>query len=326
MSLATRPSVLLTGANGFVGRKLAPRLADFAGEGAKLTALGRNDAPEGWTCADADIADFDAVARIVREARPNYIVHLAAQSSVGSAENGETWRVNAFGSLTLAIACARESPEATVLFTSSAEAYGASFGNGVVDEDTPTAPMNVYARSKAAAEAILADVLPPTSRLVVARAFNHTGAGQDVRFVLPSFARQIAEIEAGLREAVVRVGNLDAARDFLHIDDVCNAYIALLEAAPRLPMRSVFNVASGVSRPIRAYLECMRAHARSPFAIEVDPARLRASDIPVATGKSDRLRELTGWTPSRSLDYLIEDLLGAVRDDLRRSGLKRVGG
>ena len=326
MNFAPRPSVLLTGANGFVGRRLARRLAVFAGEGATLTALGRSDAPEGWTYADADIADLDAVARIVRDARPDYVIHLAAQSSVGSAENGETWRVNACGTLSLALACAREAPKSTVLFASSAEVYGASFRHGPVDEDAPTAPMSAYARSKVAAEAILADVLPKTSRLIVARAFNHTGAGQDARFVLPSFAQQIVEIEDGLREPVVRVGNLDAARDFLHIDDVCSAYIALLEAAPRLPMHSVFNIASGVSRPIRAYLDCMRERARAPFAIEVDPARLRPSDIPIATGKSDRLRELTGWSPTRSLDYLIEDLLGAVRQELGRGGLKQDNG
>jgi GDP-4-dehydro-6-deoxy-D-mannose reductase len=321
LSRKARPSVLLTGANGFVGRKLAPRLAAFAGEGAKLTALGRKDAPEGWTFAEADIVDLDAVTRIVREAQPDFVVHLAAQSSVGAAEKEETWRVNAFGSLALAAACARESPDAIVLCVSSAEVYGASFRNGPVDEDAPMMPMNAYARSKAAAEAIFADVLAPTVRLIVARAFNHTGAGQDVRFVLPSFARQIAEIETGLREPVVRVGNLDAERDFLHIDDVCRAYIALLHAAPRLPMRNVFNVASGISRPIRAYLECMRAHARAPFAIEVDPARLRPSDVPIARGNSERLRHLTGWSPTYSLEFLVQELLMAGRTEISRKPL-----
>ena len=182
--------ILLTGGGGFVGGYLAPMLA-HAAPAARKVVLSRDPASiKGWDLALCDIVDASTVAALVQDLRPDLVVHLAAQSSVGASHHAgeDTWRVNLCGSLALAAACARFAPEAVVLFSSSAEGYGKSFLAGAVDEHAPLEPQNSYARSKAAAEHMLDDVLAPTNALIVARAFNHTGPGQDERFVLPSFS------------------------------------------------------------------------------------------------------------------------------------------
>lgn len=309
--------ILLTGAGGFVGRCMARALVAGAPEARRAALVHAAPAApiDGFETVQADIADTAAVEAAVAALRPDLVLHLAAQSSVGAAAGGaaETWRVNAVGALSLAEALARHAPEATVLFTSSSEVYGAAFNDGPLDEDTPPRPQNAYARSKLAAEGALSDVLPPTARLVIARAFNHTGPGQDERFALPSFAAQIARIEAGLAPPRIMVGNLDAERDFLHVDDVVAAYLALVEAATRLPHRALVNVASGVPRRIGDLLDALVAQARVPLAIVQDPARMRPSDVPRATAAPERLRAWTGWGPASTMETMLADVLVSAR-------------
>ncbi|THD42938.1 MAG: NAD-dependent epimerase/dehydratase family protein [Bradyrhizobium sp.] len=316
-SAASFRRIALTGANGFVGRHLAPLLAAAmpAAERLSLQRPGTGAGPDGWPVVEAEIFDRSAVADIVSAFRPDLIVHLAAQASVGEAAGAAeaTWRVNFDGSCALASACARFAPEATFLFVSSSEVYGLSFLAGPVDEDTPIRPMNAYARSKAAAEAMIGDVLPAQTRLIVARSFNHIGPGQDERFALPSFAAQIARIEAGLQPPSIKVGNLDAERDFLDVRDVCDAYLALIGAVRELPTRNVFNVASGVGRSLGALLRDLRAQSALPFDIVVDPARLRPSDIASAVGLSERLSARTGWRAARPIEDALAELLRHAR-------------
>ena len=269
------------------------------------------------TQAGVDLTDAAAVDAFVARERPDAIVHLAGQASVGAAQAeaaAGTWAVNLGGTLNLALAVARHVPEATVLFASSSEVYGRSFGSAPIDEDATPEPANAYARSKLMAEQVLTQVLPATARLVVARPFNHTGAGQREDFVMPSFAGQIARIEAGRQAPVLQVGNLDARRDFLDVRDVVAAYIALLASSSRLPARFTCNIATGSARPMREMLETLRRLSRVPFSVEVDPARLRPSDIPFAAGCPDRLRDATGWTAT----FPLEATLSAVLDDARR--------
>lgn len=310
-------SILLTGGGGFVGRQLAPLLAAAAPDAARLilSRSGGELIASGWQATEVDLTDGGAVEAVVAQARPDLVVHLAAQSSVAASRDTAemTWRVNFDGSFALARACARYAPDCTMLFTSSSEVYGESFRDGPAGEETPLRPLNVYARSKAAAEMVLADVLPPTAKLVVARAFNHTGPGQDERFVLPSFALQVARIEAGLQTPVMMVGNIDVARDFLHLRDVCEAYLDLLRAAPELPPRSIFNIASGTSVRLRDLLERMRAASRVPFAVTVDPVRLRSGDIARAEGRGGRLHAATGWRPRNDPYSIVDELLEVSR-------------
>lgn len=316
--------VLLTGGNGFVGRYLAPALT-AALPGAERLLLrrpGTTGCPEGWDLAEAEIYDREAVAAIVARFKPDLVAHLAGQTSVGEAKIAaeETWRVNFDGAFALASACARAAPSATFFFVSSSEVYGRTFLSGAVREDAPLQPINVYARSKAAAEQVIADVLPAQARLVIARSFNHTGPGQDERFVLPSFAAQIARIEAHRQPPEIRVGNLDAERDFLDVRDVCRAYVALIKAAPALPAHSVFNISSGSSRSIRSLLEILSQASSARFEVVIDHTRLRPIEIPNAVGRNDLLKAAVEWKPIHPIAETLAALLQEAREKVARGG------
>jgi GDP-4-dehydro-6-deoxy-D-mannose reductase len=310
--------VLLTGGAGFVGSYLRPAL-EQAFSGAELVLLlrtGSPERPEGWCTAEAEIFDRAAVGEIVARFRPDLVLHLAAQASVGigAGTAEDTWRVNFEGSFALASACARDAPDTTFFFVSSAEVYGQSFQAGPVREDTPLRPTNAYARSKAAAEQVLADVLPATARLIVVRSFNHTGPGQDQRFVLPYFAAQIAAVEAGRQPACIKVGNLDAERDFLDVRDVCDAYVKLILSSTSLPPRLTVNVSSGSARRIGDLLAILKSKAICNFLIETDPARLRPSDIPRAVGENEKLRSVVDWRPATPIEETLAALLSYARE------------
>jgi GDP-4-dehydro-6-deoxy-D-mannose reductase len=304
--------ILLTGGSGFVGGRLGPMIATAFPQ-ARLVNLTRAcDAGglPGWENIATPLLDRTAMSGLVSDLQPDLIVHLAAQASVGAALNGaeESWRVNFGGTLELASACAAHAPGATFMFVSSAEVYGRSFLNGPATETTPLQPTNPYARSKAAAESMLPDILGADQRLIVVRPFNHTGPGQDERFVLASFAAQIARIEAG-GKPLLEVGNLDAEREFLDVDDVCRAYLLLLRAVPSLPLRDTFNVSANRTFVIGELLQRLRALSKARFEIVVDPARMRPAEIPRVIGNADHLRSTTGWTPQIDIESLLLSLL-----------------
>ncbi len=311
--MTKEPCILLTGGTGFVGRYLAPALAKSFPHHRRVILVGgpAGAQVEGWHREDADIANEATVETIVGRHTPEMVVHLAAQSSVGQSVHAAetTWRVNYGGSFALARAVARHAPRCVFFFVSSSEVYGTSFLLGPAAEDTLPAPVSAYAASKLAAELMLRDVLPASSQLIVARAFNQSGPGQDERFVLPSFAAQIARIEAGLCEPRLRIGNLAAERDFLHAGDAVDAYVRLLARASDLPPRSVFNVASGQAYRIGDLLEMLRGLARMPLEVETDPERMRPSEIPRAIGDPARLRQVTGWKPVVPITALLRELL-----------------
>jgi GDP-4-dehydro-6-deoxy-D-mannose reductase len=310
--MASYARILMTGASGFVGRRLGPALqAAYPAAAFAAIAHSPSDACPGWTTFIVDLVDAHAINEAVRSWRPDLVVHMAAQSSVGE-ENEfvqSTWRTNGIGALNLACAVARTVRESTVFNVSTGEVYGSSFLNGPASETTPLSPRGVYARSKAAAEAIFEDVLPVESRLVTVRPLNHTGTGQDERFVLPSFAAQIARIEAGLVLPKLQVGNLGVERDFLDVRDVIDAYLLILAGAEALPRRTVLNVASGQPRRIGDLLDVMVSASTRPFGVEIDPARLRPAEIPRIVGDASAVRRYFGWMPKRSLDALVVELL-----------------
>jgi len=270
----------------------------------------------GWETIARDLGMEAGGDDLIASLNPEVVVHLAAQSSAGQALRSaeSTWRTNIVGALNLAGGIARHgSHTRLVLFTSTGEVYGSSCLAGPASEDTPAAPNNSYAVSKLAGERIFQDLLPPEIRLIVTRAFNHSGAGQDERFVLPSFAAQIARAERGTSPATISVGNLAAERDFLHVMDVVDAYGLLLRSSESLPQRMVFNIASGEPRRLDALLELMLARTQRPITVAPDASRMRPSEIPNMTGDATRLRELTGWAPSRGVESIVDDLLAAAR-------------
>lgn len=307
--------LLLTGAGGFVGRHLATALRARYPRAAAVGMARCPPALPGWDARAVDITEPAGVEQVIADCAPDLVIHLAALASVAIANTGPASCIetNLGGTLALARAVARHVPKATVLFASSGDVYGRSFLAGPADENTPPEPVGAYARSKLAAEWVLADMLPSTARLIVVRAFSHSGPGQTENYVLPAFVAQVARIEAGLAPARLEVGNLAAARDFIDVRDAVNAYLVLLAVAPSLPYRTLFNLASGTAVPLSQIVDRLQAISRKPFAVVVDPARLRPNDIPSAVGTHSRLTAATGWLPRHSLDDLLAELLADWR-------------
>lgn len=311
--------LLLTGANGFVGSILTGHLKKA---GFHVTALSSNEPQPGHAADEhlvVDIRDAQAVEDALVKSRPTHVIHLAAISHVPSSFKDplSTWQTNVMGSMNLLEAMRRHSPNAFVLFASSSEVYGAAFRSGVaVDEQTPCQPLNPYAASKIAAETAFVEYFRQGLKGIIARPFNHIGAQQSPDFVTASFARQIALIEAGLQEPILKVGNLDAARDFLDVHDVCRAYLALLTLANRSDHPRHMNISSGRAVKICEVLDLLLALSRVPISIQKDPERLRPSDIPQAIGSSQRLRTFTQWAPEIPIEHTLKELLDYWREQL----------
>jgi GDP-4-dehydro-6-deoxy-D-mannose reductase len=308
------PRVLITGAGGFVGRHLAAALR----EGRPDWRLDLPEAP--GAAGGLDVTDAEAVSRRIELLRPDIVVHLAAIAAVTASVRDPrlAWRVNLDGTLNVVLAMQAHAPQAHLLFVSSAEVYGDSLkGEAPVDETGLLQPVNPYAASKAAADILVRQASAAGLSATVVRPFNHTGPGQSDAFVAPSFARQIARIEAGLQPPVIQVGSLDEERDFLDVADVVGAYRMLLERRQDAAARQVLNVASGVALRIGDILERLLSAARIRIEVHVDPARLRAASIPRVVGDASRLRAL-GWRPTRSID----DTLRAVLEEQRRTAAR----
>ena len=301
---------LVTGAGGFVGAYLVRSLV---ADGVEVFAGSLDGAPPAGDTAGArwlalDVTSAASVAAAVEEARPEAVFHLAGQASVAGsfADPVGTWDANATGTLRLVAALA---PGTRMVLAGSAEVYGAvPEAEQPIREERPLRPANPYAASKAAAEMACVGVAAARGvEEVVARSFNHTGPGQDARFALPSWVRQIAAIRAGAGEPVLRVGNLEARRDLLDVRDVVRAYRRLAEAG--VPA-TAYNVCSGTATSMREVLDALVVISGAEVRVEVDPERVRPVDVPLLLGDGSRLRAL-GWTPEIPLRRTLADLLAA---------------
>ncbi len=307
--------LLVTGAGGFVGGHLVDFLrgeqpsVEIHGVVLPLGGVSWR-AASGARVVEADLDDPAAAASVVEEVRPDRIVHLAGQSSVHQSwrDPGGTLRTNVLAIVHLLDAARRCGLRPDVLVVGSAEEYGAvSPGELPIRESAPLRPASPYAVSKVA-QGALALLYGPSGgmRVVLTRTFHHTGPGRGEAFAESSFARQVAEIEAGLRPPVLKVGNLDAVRDFSDVRDVVRAYWMLLE---RGEGGTAYNVCSGRGRRIRDLLDTLLAASTARVDVQVDPARLRPSDVPAQVGDASRLRAATGWEPRIPLERTLCDLL-----------------
>jgi GDP-4-dehydro-6-deoxy-D-mannose reductase len=293
--------VLVTGASGFVGRHLVPHLR---ARGHEVVATDR----------ELDASDAAAVAGFVARTGPDAIVNLAGVSSVAAARQDPAlaFRVNFLGAHALLEATARHAPRARLLLVGTGDAYGsAPPGAPPFSEAAPLRPGSPYSRTKAAADLLAAGYLERGLDVMRVRPFNHTGAGQSDAFVASSFARQLVEIERGMRSGMLEVGNLDSVRDFLDVSDVVEAYALLCE--PAVPA-AAYNVASGRGVSAGALLGSLCALAGLSPRIRVDPARFRPTDQSV--GDASRLRAATGWAPRLPLEATLERVLAHWRAEL----------
>lgn len=314
--MAAPARILVTGASGFVGRHLLPLLRREFPAAVLLAAAHDGSVAGADDSLKLDLAEPAGLAALLRAARPAAVVHLAAQASVAESfrDPQRTWRVNVDGTLALARALLEERPDCPLVFASSAEVYGLSFRRGVpLDEEAALAPANPYAASKAAADLALGEMALRGLRLVRLRPFNQVGAGQSEAFVLAAFARQIARAEAGLQPPVLRVGALDRWRDFLHVRDVCAAYAAALRRAPELPAGVALNLASGMPRRVGDVLQDLLRRSPLALRVEVEPARLRPTDVERVAGDAGRARALLGWQPDTDWNATLDEVLADWR-------------
>jgi GDP-4-dehydro-6-deoxy-D-mannose reductase len=316
--MAPIQQVLITGASGFVGRKLQAALRERLPE-AGLTITGRHehDVPDGDVhFVELDVTDRQAVNDLIRATRPTAIVHLAAVSAVQEArlDPQRAWMVNAGGTLNLAQAVLQHAPRARFLFISTSEIYGGTFktAGAPLNERAVLDPANAYAASKAAADLLIGQMARDGLQAIRLRPFNHTGPGQGEQFVIPAFCAQIARIEKGLQPPVIKVGNLDAQRDFLDVRDVVDAYLAALMLQPFEP-GLILNLASGSARRIGDILNELLALATVDIRVEPDPERMRPNDTPFAIGDSALALQILGWQPRIPW----QDTLRGVLEDWR---------
>lgn len=312
--------ILLTGANGFVGRVLHKRLREENHE-VYGTVTSQPDPRTGeYLYSKLDICNRAEVDAVVQQVRPTHLVHLAAVSSVAGSFKDPllTWNTNVIGTLNLMESLKANAPECFVLLASSSEVYGEAFKTGeMLTEDAPCHPMNPYAASKLASEIAVNQYIRQGQQGVIVRPFNHIGPGQSVDFVTASFARQIALIEAGLQNPVLRVGNLDASRDFLDVTDVCDAYMKLLARPPGSLDHLVYNISSGTTQKIQTVLNELLSQTSHYIDVQTDPERLRPSDIPVAAGSNKRINTETGWSPTIPLSQTLSSVLAYWRAQVR---------
>ena len=293
--------VAVTGARGFVGRRLVARLE------------GRGDVVAGFD-QELDVSDVAAVMGFVRRHRPEAVVHLAAKSSVATSfqDAAAVYRVNYLGARSVLTAVREAAPAARLLLVGSGECYGPGQRDAPgFDESAPLRPRSPYAQTKAAADLLGARFAERGLTVVRVRPFPHTGPGQSDAFAASSFARQLAELEAGLRPPRLQVGELGSVRDYLDVDDVIAAYLDLLD--PAVPA-GCYNVASETGVTLRRVLELLLAHSSSQPEIVIDPTRLRPADASV--GCAAKLRDSTGWAPRVALEDTLGRLLEAWRAEL----------
>ena len=315
--------LLVTGSGGFVGGHFVDYVhAEQPGVEVHGVVLPHGGvswrAASGARVLEADLNDPAAAAAVVEEVRPAAILHLAGQSSVHRswADPAGTLRTNVLGIVHVLDAARRAGLRPAVLVVGSADEYGpVPASDQPLVETTPLRPASPYAVSKVA-QAALALLYGPAGgmRVVVTRTFPHTGPGRGESFAESSFARQIAEIEAGLREPVVEVGNLEAVRDFADVRDVVRAYDLLLEKGRG---GEAYNVCSGRGRRIGDVLDRLLAATKVAIEVRVDPARLRPADVPVLVGDNAKLVAATGWQPRIPFEATLGDLLDDWRARVR---------
>ena len=291
---------LVTGATGFVG----PYLIDHL-QGAGDDVVG--------TDLEADVTDPSGLRASIAHAKPEVIFHLAALSHVGTSWTApaEVFRVNTEGTLNVLLAALDAGVERVVI-VGSAEQYGKVRPDQMpITEESPQRPITAYGASKAAAEMAASHMVWGRGLPVVCvRAFNHLGPGQSDALVTSSIAKQIA-LNERTDSDLVRTGDLTPRRDFTDVRDVVRAYRLLAEKGEK---GEAYNVCSGRAVSIHEVADHLLSLASRPMALELDAERLRPVEVPVHWGDNTKLRTVTGWQPSISLEQSLADVLAWWRD------------
>jgi GDP-4-dehydro-6-deoxy-D-mannose reductase len=312
--------VLITGITGFAGSHLAEHLVS---RGDEVHGLAHEPPPFRNLMAvhdrvrihEGDITRLEDVQGALAGSRADAVVHLAGMAvpTLAAADPVAAVRVNVLGTATVLTAL-ESHPKTRLVLASSADVYGAP-DRVPVDEDAPVRPANVYAATKAAAEALTRELgARHGAPIVILRPANQNGPRQHPGLAASAFAKQIAEAEAGLVEPVVRHGRLDAERDFLDVRDMARAYTAALG----LGAGGTFNVGTGRAVAIAEILDMLLALARVPVRAELDPSRVRGGEPTRIALDASRFRQKTDWSPRIALADSLRDTLDFWRSVIPR--------
>jgi GDP-4-dehydro-6-deoxy-D-mannose reductase len=308
--------LLITGITGFVGS----HMAEYAlARGSTVLGSGR------WRSRteniehlrtrielfECDLRDLASVRRLVREAQPTHVIHLAAQSFVGSSWHmpAETLSTNILSQVNLLESVREMSIVPRVLVIGSSEEYGLVYEDELpITESNPLRPLSPYAVSKVAQDMMGFQYFKSYGLPIIrTRAFNHEGPRRGEVFVTSNFAKQVAEVEAGLRDPIIFVGDLNPRRDFSDVRDIVRGYWLLLE---RGEPGEVYNLSSGRTWAIRDVLDFLLAHSSvKGISVETDPARLRPSDVMILEGDSSKIRKAVGWEVEIPVQQTLRDSL-----------------
>jgi GDP-4-dehydro-6-deoxy-D-mannose reductase len=302
--------VLITGAAGFVGRSC---IAAWQSYGWQLFGTSRHsNTSDGCTWLKCDLLDATQINEAIDKIKPDAVLHLAAHSSVG-----ESWKQphlclseNLQITVNLLEAVRQTHPSAHLVLSGSAEVYAPSMQN--LKEEDATIAGNPYAFSKLQQEELAAFYREHFGlKIICTRSFNQIGAGQDTRFVLPSFALQIKrQVQAGADKLELQVGNISTERDFTHVLDMAAAYGLLLQA--KEAKHSIYNLGSGIATKISEIIEILQLLAEKPISIIVDPNRVRPNDVPRIVADNSRFVQEFNYVPKLTLHDAVNDLYNAL--------------
>lgn len=309
-------TVLITGATGFAGAYLAKLLAEKNDSSLHGTCFSSYTGPlsDIMTLYQVDMTKKEQVQALIASVKPDEIYHLAAHTSPAESfkDPEGTLMNNILSELHLFQAVKETNPQARVLTISTAEIYGGVSPSDLpIDEDTPLRPGSPYAVSKIAQDYLGFQFYQSEKlQIIRVRPFNHIGPGQVAKFVVPSFAKQIAEIEKGKQEPVMKVGNLEGKKDFTDVRDIVKAYALLMEKGEA---GDVYNLGSGKSVAIKTILDTLLSFTKTSISVERDDALYRPLDTPEVICDATKIMDLTGWKPEIPLEQSLEEALEYFR-------------
>ena len=288
-------NTLIIGGSGFVGTHMLAQSPSWS----DTKIVGR----------EVDVRDKVALTNFILSFRPNYVVNLAAITTVAEAAASpkESYDISFYGTLNVLEVLHENNFKGTFLYVSSSEVYGHPFEEKLpLLEDSTLSPMSPYAVGKIAAEYLCLQWEKRSDfNIVIARPFTHIGPGQSDRFSVSSFSRQVAQIMCDNTAPIIEVGNLDTTRDFTDVRDIVDAYWLLL----KLNKKGIYNVCSDQEVSIRSVLKKIINISGREISVQIDPGRLRNAEQQRVVGSVQKLREATGWVPKITLEDTLVDML-----------------
>ncbi len=304
---------LIIGAAGFVGEYLINELSSFNDE-VYATKLSNENIKisSNVKIYDLDILNENNIKEVLEDVKPDCIYHLAAQSSVALSWKKPklTAEINIIGSINLLEAVRMYLPTSKVLLVGSSEEYGKIDYSTKVEENIKSNPQNIYAVTKMTVEQIGKIYANAYNlNIYMTRSFNHIGPNQSRQFVVADFCNQVIDIERGLQEPIIRVGNLKSKRDFTDVRDIVKAYRIIMEKGQK---GEVYNVGSGNSISIEEILNMILNNSSKKIKVEIDSTRFRPIDVEKIEADISKINDL-GWTRSYKIEDTIKDILNSIR-------------